>query len=287
MWGGSAELAQALWRVRNDRSEAALKKFLSKLRVYAWGYQDATGLWIEKNFPDIFYIVSTGGILYSADSTLRSKEWLDKHIRYNHGPMGALCPIRYGAMGDADAETFLGLIPNGLSVMEHPDWGGWGGRLRKKTGSQNQWTDLVSNLRPDSLGWTIARWAPHFQNDYLARMDWCVKNFNEANHPPQPVLNGDQSSRPVEINARLGQRINLNATGSTDIDNNTLSYEWWSFPEAGTYSKKIDINNPTSSNASLIVPQDASGKTMHVLLLLTDDGTPALTRYRRLVIHCL
>jgi hypothetical protein len=286
IWGGSVELAQALWRVRNDRNEEELKKFVSKLRVYAWGLQDATGLWIQENFPDLYYLVSTGGIIYSADPKLHSKEWLDENVRFNHGALGALCPVRKGKLGGADSETFLGLIPNGLSDMEHPDWGGWGGRLQKKSGSEKQWIDLESNLYPESLGYTISRWAPHFQNDYEARMDWCVNEFDDANHPPRPALNGDISLKHIEITARPGQLIELDASGSTDIDNDKLSYKWMLFPEAGTYSGKITIENPVMEATRFVVPEEASGKTLHVLLMVTDDGKPALTRYRRLVIHC-
>lgn len=286
IWGGSVELAQALWRVRNDRSEEEVKKFVSKLRVYAWGHQDATGLWIQENFPDLYYLVSTGGVIYSAEPELHSKEWLDNNVRFNHGALGALCPIRKGKLGGADSETYLGLIPNGLSNMEHPDWGGWGGRLQKQQGSDKQWIDIESNLDPDNLGHTISRWAPEFQNDYQARMDWCVMDFDEANHPPSPVLNGDESLRAVEITAKPGQKITLDATGSSDIDNDKLTYQWRFYPEAGTYSGDLIIENSNTTITSLVVPKDASGKVLHVLLVLSDDGTPSLTRYRRLVIHC-
>ena len=287
VWGGPIELAQALWRVRNDRSKEDVKRFVSKLRVYTWGHQDASGLWIQKNFPDLFYIVSVGGILYSADPKLRDQEWLDTHVRFNHGSLGALCSLRKGVLGGADSETYLGLIPNGLSIMDHPDWGGWGGRFKRAPGSETQWIDLESNLKPDELGATICRWAPHFQNDYQARMDWCVKEFNEANHPPYPVLNGDKSLRPVEVIAKPGQRIALEATGSSDIDNgDTLSYEWKFYPEAGTYLGQIDIENANNMTASLVVPEDASGTVLHILLVLTDNGSPPLTHYRRLLILC-
>ncbi|MBN1482888.1 DUF1593 domain-containing protein [candidate division KSB1 bacterium] len=286
IWGGSVELAQALWRVRNDRSEEDLKKFISKLRVYAWGHQDASGLWIQENFPDLFYIVSTGGILYSADPKLHSKEWLDTHVRFDHGPLGALCPIRHGELGGADSETFLGLIPNGLSEMEHPDWGGWGGRLKKQPGSEKQWIDVESNLDPDNLGHTISRWAPHFQNDYQARLDWCVKEFAEANHPPQPVLNGDTSLDAIEITAKPGERIELDASGSSDIDQDELFYTWRFYPEAGNYFGWIDIENENNKSTGFVIPKDAAGTTLHIVLILTDDGSPPLTRYRRLVIHC-
>jgi hypothetical protein len=286
IWGGSSELAQALWRVRNDRSEEEVKKFVSKLRVYAWGHQDATGLWIQQNFPDLFYIVSIGGILYAADPKLRDQEWLDTNVRFNHGPLGALCPLRKGMLGGADSETFLGMIPNGLSDMTHPEWGGWGGRFKLAPSSESQWVDLEVNLNPEALGSTISRWAPEFQNDYQARMDWCVKEFDEANHPPSPVLKGDHTLRPIEITVKPGENITLDATGSSDIDHNQLFYTWKYYPEAGTYAGDLQIKNSDAVTTSIKVPKDASGTSLHVLLVVTDNGTPALTRYRRLVIHC-
>ncbi len=286
VWGGVIDLAQALWRVRNERSQADVEKFVAKLRVYAWGHQDAAGLWMLENFPTIPYLVSTGGILYSADPNLRSQEWLDTNVRFDHGPLGALCPLRKGELGGADSETYLGLIPNGLSVPERPDWGGWGGRLKLAPGSETEWIDVDPNPTSETLGATISRWAPHFQNDYEARMDWCVKSFDEANHPPQPVLNGDTSLRPVEISAQPGERVALDATGSSDVDNDALTYEWKFYPEAGSYSGQIDIPNANAMTTSFVVPEDASGTILHVLLVLTDDGTPRLTRYRRLVIQC-
>jgi hypothetical protein len=200
--------------------------------------------------------------------------------------LGALCPLRNGVLGGADSETFLGLIPNGLSVMSRPDWGGWGGRFRKSPDSETQWIDLESNLASDALGSTITRWAPHFQNDYQARMDWCVKDFDRANHPPSPVLGSDKSLQPVEITAQPGESIELDASGSLDIDGDALAYQWKYYPEAGSYPGQIEIENSDQKSASFAVPQDASGKTLHVLLLLSDNGTPELTRYRRLVVHC-
>ncbi|WP_145386530.1 nucleoside hydrolase-like domain-containing protein [Stieleria neptunia] len=286
IWGGSVELAQALWRVRNDRSDEEVKEFVSKLRVYAWGHQDATGLWIQENFPDLVYLVSTGGVIYSAPPELHSAQWLNEHVRFNHGALGTICPLRHGKLGGADTETYLGLIPNGLSNMEHPDWGGWGGRLRKAKGSEKQWIDVPSNILPNRLGHTISRWAPHFQNDYQARMDWCVKEFAEANHPPSPVLNGDKSLCAIEVTAKPGEHVMLDATGTTDIDGDSLSYRWQTYPEAGSYQGQVEIENMDQATTKCVVPKDAAGKTVHVLLVVSDDGTPTLTRYRRLVVTC-
>lgn len=41
-WGGSNTIAQAIWAVRHERSEAELSEFLSKLRVYELAGQDQT-----------------------------------------------------------------------------------------------------------------------------------------------------------------------------------------------------------------------------------------------------
>jgi hypothetical protein len=277
VWGGSLELAQALWRVRHERSPEEVKRFVGKLRVYAWGHQDATGPWIVEKFPDAFTIVPTGAIRYSADETFRARNWLTTHVRFNHGPLGGLTPLRKEELGEADSETFLGLIPNGLSVMERPDWGGWGGRFRRAAGSASHWIDLDENLEPATLGRTISRWAPHFQNDYQARMDWCVKGFNEANHPPVVKLD-----HPALLEARPGETVTLAAT-ATDPDGDKLSYKWWHYADADSAESVVTIAHaPSPDRASFIVPNEP-GRTVHIILEVTDSGTPPLTRYQRIV----
>ncbi|MEO7960717.1 MAG: DUF1593 domain-containing protein, partial [Ginsengibacter sp.] len=57
VWGGANCLAQALWQVRETRSEKEVKKFVSKIKVYSISDQDFSGRWIRNTFPDIFYIV--------------------------------------------------------------------------------------------------------------------------------------------------------------------------------------------------------------------------------------
>ncbi len=59
-WGGMNNAAQAIWKVRETRSEQELKKFLGKLRLFDILGQDDAGAWIAKNFPDVFYIRATG-----------------------------------------------------------------------------------------------------------------------------------------------------------------------------------------------------------------------------------
>jgi hypothetical protein len=47
----------------------------------------------------------------------------------------------------------------------------------------------------------------------------------------------------------------------------------------------VPIKDASAQAASLTFPIDAAGKTVHVVLEVTDGGSPGLTRYRRLVIQ--
>jgi hypothetical protein len=47
----------------------------------------------------------------------------------------------------------------------------------------------------------------------------------------------------------------------------------------------VQIEGDDQTIAILRVPQNALGKTIHVVLEVTDDGTPPLTSYRRFVLN--
>jgi hypothetical protein len=321
VWGGPGVLAQALWKVRKTRTKAALDKFVSKLRVYAISDQDTTGPWIRREFPKLFYIVSPGnnfhrstwigiggdkfhGRFDGADYHLVTNEWLDKNIRHK-GPLGAVYP-RWKYMMEGDTPSFLFLINNGLNVPEHPDWGGWGGRYELYTPRQQKWfyapetRPIWTNAQDEVFGhdgeWhttnhaTIWRWRQAFQNDFSARMDWTIKPYQQANHPPQPKLD-----HPAYLRAKPGQRVDLSATASSDPDGDTLSYRWFVYEEAGTRGMmssdsgvKLDIHDFDQPRAWLTVKTtrvNAPGTgTMHIILAVTDHGSPHLTRYKRVII---
>ena len=190
IWGGSADLAQALWRMRDNPG------LRNRLRVHAVYDQDSTGPWIRKTFPDLFYIVRRDGVrgMYrSGDTSLVSPDWVETHVRVGHGPLGALYPnyrggdIWSGRLGpvrgvkEGDSPTFLALINNGLNDPARLELGGWGGRVVN-------FEDAVENDAPadDPHPAMIAvyRWRPAWQSEFQARLDWCVRDPEKANHPP-------------------------------------------------------------------------------------------------------
>lgn len=321
VWGGAATLAQALFDIKNTRTSSELETFVKKLRVYDLSGQDDAGAWICHTFPDIFYIRSRfqwrafsnridgiWGDSRGADEKLVLPAWFKENVIENHGQLGALYPpAKY--LYEGDTPTFLNLIDNGLTDPEHVEYGGWGGRfLAKKqqqvrTGSENSsvketqydpyqmftdandcWT--YNDTEYDNIYCALFRWRTDCQNDFAARMDWCTAAYADANHPPIAVVNNDSSRNCIYYSAQPGSLFTLNASGSSDPDTDSLLYNWWIYPEAGTYKGSVHINDSLSNVASVKVPSDAEGYTFHVILTLTDNGTPPLHAYRRVVLTC-
>ena len=67
----------------------------------------------------------------------------------------------------------------------------WGGRLTQSETQPNRWEDgeKAADFNPFSQkmdkAYAQARWVPTLQNDFAVRADWCIKDYKNANHPPQ------------------------------------------------------------------------------------------------------
>lgn len=310
-WGGTADLAQALWTVRATRTPAELDRFVSKLRIYTISDQDDAGPWARAYFPRLFWIANVHGFSRyqlgtwlgisspqtGADPTTVSKSWVDQNIRAQ-GALGAVYPPPSYII-EGDTPSFISLIPNGLSLPEHPDWGGWGGRYEQLSADLGLWTTTIDAVTgtdgkiystPQA---TIWRWRSAFQNDFAARMRWSVTStYKAANHPPAVVLNGQPGQAPVEIEACPGKPVKLTAKGSTDPDGNHLSLRWTWYREAsGLFSPSVKIT-PEGDDATIEIGDTAridqftppTSYKLHIILEATDDGVPQLTRYRRAII---
>jgi hypothetical protein len=275
IWGGPNTLAQALWKVKNTRSASEVDKFISKVRVYSIEDQDDSGSYIRRTFPNLFYIYGWGwrGIGKGGDQSLVNNSWIDRNVR-SHGPLGALYP-HIKVLMEGDTPSFLYLIPTGLEHPNHPEYGSWGGRYAKKGGAYQDTSDSWNGEQGPET--TVRRWRREFQNDFEARMDWNLQPYDKANHPPVAVFQGN-----LQQDVRPGERVTLSASGSSDPDGNSLTYKWFFYDEPSSYNGSLTINNANSQQASFTVPDD-TGKTIHVILTVTDNGSPALSRYKRII----
>ncbi len=257
-----------------------------------------------------------------SDLEVISDTWIASHIQQRHGPLGAVYPdVAYGLEGDTPA--FLGLIPNGLNDLERPNWGSWGGRYelytptapaesgagfgRPPAETRPIWTNAEDHyapppteLPPPSLPGppapeepafevkdnyvTLWRWRTAFQNDFAARMDWTTKTYAEANHPPIVRLN-----TPSNLIVRSGDQFDLDASGSADPDGDSLSYFWFQYREAGSYPLEIKLGAQSKLKTirGLRAPSVTKPETIHFIAAVSDKGSPALTRYARVVVTVL
>ena len=132
VWGGANTLAQALYKIKNTKTEKETKRLTARLRVYTISDQDDSGIWIRNNFPDLFYIVSPGddygtatwnainSFINGINNEKISNTWLAQNIQQGHSPLGAAYPeVSWGMEGDTP--SFLSLISNGLNSAEHPE----------------------------------------------------------------------------------------------------------------------------------------------------------------------
>ena len=72
---------------------------------------------------------------------------------------------------------------------------------------------------------------------------------------------------------------------ATDADGNAVRVKWWRWKDVDTYPGRVTLTSPTVPSTTMQVPADAiAGQTIHLVLEVTDNGTPALTRYQRVVV---
>jgi len=167
-------------------------------------------------------------------------------------------------------------------VPGEPSYGGWGGRFER---NDTFWQDAEDTVGGETSGIaTTWRWRPAFQRAFQARMDWCVSPYKKANHEPMVVINGQPGNDLQQIVAKPGETVTLCASGSSDPDGDALSYHWTPYPEAGIYGGRVIMDPADQVETSFVMPEARPGETVHIILEVTDDGEPALTSYRRIVI---
>lgn len=293
IWGGPRELAQALWKMERTKTPDELARLKAKIRVHSIADQDRTAGWIKENHPEVFYLFSEKlyrGVWAEGDQEIVSPAWVKEHLQGGHGPLGdpdIYPPNAAGKKGvkEGDTPSYFGVLRNGLSDPEAPEWGGWGGRFRYRgVGSEFVPERDMLDGKPN-MYYTIWRWRTAYQNEFEARMDWCVEPFAKANHAPVVLCNGKKGVGTVFVDAKPGERVVISAAGSMDSDGDALNYRWWHYREAGTYNGEVKIEGASAGQGAVIVPKNAGESSIHVILEVTDDGAPPLTAYRRVVVR--
>ncbi len=316
--GSTNNLKRALDRVLRDRGVEEYSRFKSRFRLSSYDqFGEHTGridppfaLWVDTFRPEI-----AGKRWYHRFSALTARAGgfdLGRDCLTGHGPLGALYPTNTThGQKEGDTMTFLYLVPTGMNDPEQPGWGSWAGRYGRNpdhavgayfwANKQDAWAGSTNRDN------TLARWAADLQRDFQARLDWCVKLPSAANHPPEVIVTtrispaapeGESTSsesdprgtrRPavgsgvLRLSARSGETVWAEADKSRDPDGQPLAFEWFPYPEAGSYRGALDVET-AGHTLRFRTPVVSGSQSLHFVLRVTDSGDPPLSRYARLVV---
>ena len=304
-WGGTNTIARALWKIQHEYPEQ-MNKVSEKAIVYIILDQDKTfRQYIQPNWPKLQVLGSFRQfetvaydweeVIPRAQQQYYDANWMKSNILNSHGPLCGSYEAhddgRFQSEGDTPA--FWHQIDVGLRSMEHPGYGGWGGRFVKEKHpgyagwgipfakdkkAENVWHGAKDD---GSYSKPLWRWSKAFQNDWAARADWCVKDYEHANHPPVVKL-----AHAPDLKVKPGQTVKLSAKGK-DPDGDKLYYKLLQYREPGSYKGEVNIQAAKKPQASFKLPADAKpGRTVHTICEVTDDGDPQLTRYARVIVEC-
>ena len=284
-WGGANTLAQAIWRVKQTRSAEELKKFVRKFRIYTITDQDmqysmrmnrsySSHMWLRKEFADDLQFVWDEGT-WQEQCELGKRQWQQhKDNIQGRGALGGEYPTyKWGVEGDTP--SFLYVMPNGLNNPEDPHQCGWAGYHERGMCADSlttAWTSWQEPVRSISVGYK-QRFYPDELNDFMARMQWAAEGKGNLN--PYVVIPNDT------INITMIP-LTLDASKSFDPDGDNLQFSWWQQPEIG--KTKVKIEQADQPIATLRIPADAKGDTIHIICEVHDDGPYHLPAYRRIII---
>ncbi len=305
-WGGTITFVQALHRFREKHGEEKFQELLPKLHLYGILFQDIS----FEYFADFEKMqsetcagfgtaiptfgeepVELGMVLYENDhfwyyvwNHHGQPDWqmpLTSRDVNGHGPLSDI----YDDGGEGDTPSYLYLLSSvfGLNDPFDPTQGSWGSMFRP-----------MGDSFPDryystcDVGLTeLTRWIPAATNSFLNRLQWPVKDPGEVNREPVAVLNGDQSAKIIRLKGSPGEVITLDASNSYDPDDDELTFHWFRYEEADSYTGAVNISDPENTIQQITIPEDLEEANIHIVLELKDDGEPALTSYRRVIIETL
>lgn len=295
-WGSANTFAQAVWRVKQERSPEQLREFLHKFRLYTITDQDmcwamredraySAHQWLRREFPEDLMLVWDESAWLNQNA-LGVANW----EKYREGiqPRGELGKVypNYLWGVEGDTPSFLNCMPNGLNDPDDPEQVGWGGCHRfgmSPDGETQCWTNWEQPLKDISNEYEH-RFYPDEFADFAARMEWAATGAGNRN--PVVNVNGYEGLAPLRLSAMAGVTLKFDAGKSWDPDGDAISFDWWfqAFPGVDDVPSLSAASGPS---VTATFPVAMRGRTFHLVCEAHDDGPFALPAYRRIIIEVI
>lgn len=295
VWGGTVDIAQALYYIKISRSPKDYGQFVNKLRILAIADQDSTGKWIRAEHSSLWYWLKTfsfRGIYRGGDTTLVSQDWVNRYLK--NAPSSALARLypnykggdiwskRLGGVTgikEGDTPSWMGILPNGLHFPELPELGGWGGRAVKKGAAYYEDAvdeDVQSPDDPDTRMSTVYRWRADFQEDFRRRLGWATgkgEPFRKLLHLARPL---------TEVLCTFGQVCRLELADYLP-DEGLTHVEWLVYPDQTAHDVVLSVVNGRSLGIEM--RSDNRERPLSIVLKAKYGEAPCLIRYARIVLR--
>jgi hypothetical protein len=301
-WGGTITFVQALHRFREKHGEEKLKELLPKLHLFGILFQDISFEFFadfvqmqEETCADFGTAISTYGespvdlgmVLYDNGHFWhyvwsRDPNWkkpIGPDEVNGHGPMSEI--YDNGGEGDSPSYFYLLSAAFGLNDPLDPTHGSWGSRFQP-----------MGDGFPENYYYTcdieqmeLSRWDEAVNKSFKNRLLWSIKEPGEVNREPIAVINGDATKNILYVNAKAGELLQFNASDSSDPDEDALSFKWYRYGEADSFDGEIEFSHAQKTKLEITLPEDISASDVHIILEVKDNGSPALTSYRRIIIQ--
>ena len=301
MWGGPVTFIQALYRYKQKNNKEDFVKLLDKLHIFGILLQDISfDYLISLDKVQALDCTNMGTVQSTYEGERVQPRWLlhdaghfwhyvfSRDSGYvkpmpaaevnGHGPMSNI----YDNGGEGDTPSFLYLLSanRGLNNPEEPTQGSWGSLFAPMGPGFPEGYFHTCGVSKAHL----TRWVEDAKLSFENRLAYSLKDPAAVNHEPLVVVNGKSGSEIQILRSRPGEVVKLDASASSDRDNDGISFSWYFYPEASTVKTIPVIDNGLEPGVSFRMPGRSDKGELHLILEVKDSGSPSLKSYRRFVI---